>query len=185
MSAPTLSENNGHHHHGHQSYQDVHSPDHAANDQAAHSNTAHAHKTGGHTGHSEHAGHDPRIFRNRFWITLLLTISLLIYSYHIQLWFNFRPPHFPGAAYLPAVLGTVIFFYGGIVFLRSALAELRARRPGMMILISLAISVAFIYSAAVTLGLPGEELYWEPATLVAILLLGHCLEMGALLPEQA
>ncbi len=136
---------------------------------------------GGHqsSGHDKHAGHSPAMFRQRFWLSLALTIPVLIYSHHIQQWFNFHPPTFPGHLYLPAVLSTVIFFYGGTVFIKSAYHEIMDRRPGMMTLISLAISVAFIYSILVTLGLPGEDIFWELATLVTIMLLGHWIEMNA------
>ncbi len=132
---------------------------------------------GGH--HDQHAGHSPAMFRQRFWLSLALTIPVLIYSHHIQQWFNFQPPAFPGHHYIPAVLSTVIFFYGGTVFIKSAFHEIKARRPGMMTLISLAISVAFIYSILVTFGLPGEDIFWELATLVTIMLLGHWIEMNA------
>lgn len=129
--------------------------------------------------HSEHAGHSPAMFRKRFWLSLILTIPVLIYSHHIQQWFNFQPPHFPGDQYVPFVLSTIIFFYGGIVFIKSAVHELKARRPGMMTLISLAISVAYLYSVLVAFGIPGEEIFWELATLVTIMLLGHWIEMNA------
>ncbi len=129
--------------------------------------------------HDKHAGHSPSMFRRRFWLSLVLTIPVLIYSHHIQQWFNFQPPVFPGHYYLPALLSTIIFFYGGTVFIKSAYHEIMDRRPGMMTLISLAISVAFIYSILVTLGLPGEDIFWELATLVTIMLLGHWIEMNA------
>ncbi len=148
-----------------------------------HENSGH-HQKGNHNGHQgvdhdKHAGHSPAMFRQRFWFSLILTIPVLIYSHHIQQWFNFQPPEFPGHLYLPAVLSTVIFFYGGTVFIKSAYHEIMDRRPGMMTLISLAISVAFVYSILVTLGLPGEDIFWELATLVTIMLLGHWIEMNA------
>lgn len=132
-----------------------------------------------HESHGDHGHHSPEMFRSRFWISLILTIPVLLYSHHIQMWFGFVPPQFYGAGYIPFVLGTFIFFYGGSVFIKGAVAELQSRKPGMMTLISLAISVAFLYSIMVTLGIPGEELYWELATLVTIMLLGHWLEMRA------
>lgn len=137
-----------------------------------------------HTGHEGHASHSPEMFRKRFWVTLLLTIPVLIYSHHIQMWLRFSPPNFPGASYVPFILGTVIFFYGGSVFLKGGWDELKSRQPGMMTLISLAITVAFTYSLLVTFGLPGEELYWELATLVAVMLLGHWVEMNAVQGAQ-
>ena len=136
---------------------------------------------GNHDGHGGHGAHSPEMFRRRFWVALILTIPVLIYSHHIQVWFNFMPPHFYGSERIPFILGVVIFFYGGLVFIKGGVDELKAKKPGMMTLISLAISVAFIYSVMVTLGIPGEELYWELATLVTIMLLGHWLEMRAIL----
>ncbi len=134
---------------------------------------------GSHADHSDHSAHSPDMFRQRFWLSLLLTIPVLIYSHHIQQWFNFYPPHFTGSTYIPFVFSTIIFFYGGLVFIKGARSELSERRPGMMTLISLAITVAYLYSVLVTFGLPGEEIFWELATLVTIMLLGHWLEMSA------
>ena len=133
-----------------------------------------------HGGHDRHAGHSVEMFRDRFWLTLALTIPTLAWSDMIQHWFGFRAPVFPGSAYIPAVFGTAVYVYGGWVFLASGIRELRDRLPGMMTLISLAISVAFFFSLAVTLGYPGEALWWELATLVAIMLLGHWIEMRSI-----
>ena len=105
-----------------------------------------------HGGHDRHAGHSVEMFRDRFWLTLALTIPTLAWSDMIQHWFGFRAPVFPGSAYIPAVFGTAVYVYGGWVFLASGIRELRDRLPGMMTLISLAISVAFFFSLAVTLG---------------------------------
>ena len=126
-----------------------------------------------------HAGHDIDVLRRKFWVVLALTIPVLIYSKGIQMLLHFTPPQFSGSEYIPFILGTVIFFYGGIFFLEGAAGELKSRQPGMMTLISLAITVSFLYSLAVTFGLPGEPLYWELSTLVAIMLLGHWMEMRA------
>ena len=134
---------------------------------------------GDHGGHGDHGDHSPEAFRKKFWLSLLLTIPVLAYSHHVQQWLGFRPPQVPGEHLIPFVLGTVIFVYGGTVFLRGGLGEISRRRPGMMTLISIAIVVAFSYSVAVTFGLPGDALYWELATLVTIMLLGHWLEMRA------
>jgi P-type Cu2+ transporter len=120
------------------------------------------------------------MFRDRFWISLLLTLPTLVWADMIQHWFGYRAPQFAGSAYLPALFGTAVFFYGGRVFLQGAVRELRDRLPGMMTLISLAITVAFVYSAAVTLGAPGAALWWELATLVTIMLLGHWIEMRSI-----
>lgn len=136
----------------------------------------HAHE---HQEHDKHAGHSVAMFRDKFWLSFILTIPVLIYSENIQRWLHFSPPAFGAAQYVPLILGTIIFFYGGLVFLKGALGELKAKRPGMMTLISLAITVAFVYSVAVQFGLSGEAFFWELATLVTIMLLGHWLEMAS------
>jgi Cu2+-exporting ATPase len=120
------------------------------------------------------------MFRDRFWLTLLLCIPTLVWSDMIQTWFGYRAPVFPASAYIPAVFGTAVYLYGGWVFLAAGVRELRDRLPGMMTLISLAISVAFFFSLAVTLGYPGDALWWELATLVTIMLLGHWIEMRSI-----
>ena len=134
--------------------------------------------------HDKHAGHNPDMFKNKFWLSFALTVPVLIYSQTIQGLLNFTAPTFPGSQWIPAVFGTIIFFYGGLVFLKSAKAELSARQPGMMTLISLAISVAFGYSIAVSFGLDGMDFWWELATLVTIMLLGHWLEMASVQNAQ-
>jgi Cu2+-exporting ATPase len=133
-----------------------------------------------HRGHDRHAGHSVAMFRDKFWITLLLAIPTLVWSEMMQLWFGFTAPAFPGSAYLPAAFGTAVYLYGGWVFLAGGVRELRERLPGMMTLISIAISVAFLFSLAVTLGYPGDPLWWELATLVTIMLLGHWIEMRSI-----
>jgi len=120
------------------------------------------------------------MFRDRFWWSVLLSLPTLVWSPSIQDWLGLRAPTFPLSEYVPAAFGTAVFLYGGLVFLKGALGELRARLPGMMVLISLAISVAFFYSLAVTFGWDGEPLWWELATLVTIMLLGHWIEMRSI-----
>jgi len=105
-----------------------------------------------HAGHDAHAAHDPNVFRRQFWIVLLLTIPVVLWSDEVQHWLGYRALAFPGSAWIPAVIGSVIFLYGGRVFLEGALVEVSNRQPGMMTLISLAILVAFIASWAATLG---------------------------------
>jgi Cu2+-exporting ATPase len=140
----------------------------------------------GHAGHDEpgahdrHAGHSVAMFRDKFWITLLLSIPTLLWSGMVQHMFAFSAPTFPGSEYVPALFGTAVYLYGGLVFLKGGLQELRDRKPGMMTLISLAITVAFVFSLAVTLGYPGEALWWELASLVTIMLLGHWIEMRSI-----
>lgn len=129
--------------------------------------------------HNKHEGHSPNMFKQKFWLSLLLTVPTLIFSHTVQSWFGLNLM-FPGSEYIPAVFGTIIFFYGGLVFLKGAKAELAAHQPGMMTLISMAISVAFVYSLLVTLNVvPGMDFWWELATLVTIMLLGHWLEMAS------
>src|SRR5262245_8908771 len=137
-----------------------------------------------HGGLDKHAGHSVEMFRDRFVTSLLLTLPTLIWTPMVQDWIGFRAPAFPGSQFIPALFGTAVFFYGGWVFLRGAVRELRARLPGMMTLISLAILVAFGFSVAVTLGFPGMSLWWELATLVTIMLLGHWIEMRSIFQAQ-
>jgi P-type Cu2+ transporter len=138
----------------------------------------------GHRGHDKHAGHSVEMFRDRFWVCLALTIPALIWEPMLQEWFGYQAPVFPGAELIPALFGSVVFFYGGWVFLQGAVHELADRLPGMMTLIALAISVAFLYSLAVTFGLAGHALWWELSTLVTIMLLGHWIEMRSIFQAQ-
>ncbi len=128
-------------------------------------------------GHGEHEGHSPEMFRDRFLVSLVLTLPILYFSPLIQGWLGYEAVAFPGSAWVTPVLAVVLFLYGGVVFLRGAGHELAGKRPGMMTLISLAITVAFVYSLAVTAGFPGEPFYWELATLIDVMLLGHWIEM--------
>lgn len=132
------------------------------------------HSTGSHT--VNHHGHE-ELFRRRFWGSLLLSMPVLLYSHEIQSWFGFRAPAFPGSQWVPLIFSIIIFIYGGIPFLRMAVPELRNRQPGMMTLISLAISTAFVYSVLGTFFAVGEGFFWELVTLIDIMLLGHWLEM--------
>lgn len=134
-----------------------------------------------HAGHDRHAGHNPEMFRQKFWLSLALTVPVVIWAEHIQDLLGYRAPAFPGSHWTGPVLGTVVFFYGGLVFLKSAWGELRSRLPGMMTLISLAITVALVFSWVIQLGLiSSEALWWELATLVTIMLLGHWIEMRSI-----
>jgi P-type Cu2+ transporter len=130
--------------------------------------------------HDRHAGHSVAMFRDKFWLSLALTIPVLIWSRDPQVWLGYTAPVFPGSTLIPPVLGTIVFAYGGIVFLRGARTELGDRQPGMMTLISLAIVVAFATSWAGTLGLFEVEIWWELATLITIMVLGHWLEMRSI-----
>ena len=134
---------------------------------------------------TDHAGHGARVdhtahegmFRRRFWVSLALSIPVLLYSPIVQMLLGFSMPFFPGSNWIVPLFSIVVFLYGGVPFLRMAVPELRNRQPGMMTLISLAISVAFLYSLS-TLLIPGEmDFFWELVTLIDIMLLGHWLEM--------
>ena len=120
------------------------------------------------------------MFRERFWLSLLLTVPVVVWSADIQHWLGYAAPVFPGSELIPPVFGTVVFLYGGLVFLEGARGELADRTPGMMTLISLAIVVAFVTSWAGTLGFFEVEIWWELATLITIMLLGHWLEMRSI-----
>lgn len=138
----------------------------------------------GHGGHGAqgggHAGHSEAMFRRPFWVSLVLTIPVLVYADLFQDLFGYQAPVFPGSEWLSPVLASIIYWYGGWVFLSGMVAELRARRPGMMTLVALAISTAYFYSLAITAGLvEGMPFYWELATLVTIMLLGHWMELRA------
>jgi Cu2+-exporting ATPase len=130
--------------------------------------------------HDKHAGHDPDVFRRQFWIVLALTVPVVIWSREVQDWLGYAAPTFAGSAWIPSLLGTVVFAYGGLVFLRGARTELADRQPGMMTLISLAIAVAFVASWAATLGVFEVDVWWELATLITVMSLGHWLEMRAI-----
>ncbi|MDX1600505.1 MAG: heavy metal translocating P-type ATPase [Anaerolineales bacterium] len=129
-----------------------------------------------HSDGNSHRGHE-LMFRRRFWVSTLLSVPVLLYSETIQNWLGFSMPAFPGSPLLVPVFSVIVFAYGGLPFLRMARPELKRGRPGMMMLISLAITVAFVYSMA-TLILPGTTpFFWELVTLIDIMLLGHWIEM--------
>jgi P-type Cu2+ transporter len=161
------------HAHGHQ--HDAHAARAAAPDEHA----GHA------AGHDRHAGHSAEMFRQKFWGTLLLSIPTLVWAPTIQHWLGYHAWGGPTAArFVPALFGALVFAYGGWVFVKGALGELADRLPGMMTLIALAISVAFLFSIAVTFGFPGMDLWWELATLVTIMVLGHWIEMRSIAQAQ-
>ena len=158
------------------------------NDMDSHQDMEHTHENDEHGGgqvvaelkhdrrHVDHTGHEV-MFRNRFWVCLVLSIPVLIYSPTIQGWLGFGMQGFPGSEWIVPVLSFVIFIIGGIPFLRMAVPEIRRRRPGMMTLISLAIGVAFFYSYAALFFDLGEGFFWELVTLIDVMLLGHWVEM--------
>ena len=129
-----------------------------------------------HTGHDKHAGHHTEDFLKRFWICLVITVPVLLLSPMIQQWFGFEL-RFAGDKYVLLILSSIIYFYGGMPFLKGMATEIRDKAIGMMTLVALAISVAYFYSLAVVFGLSGMDFFWELATLIDIMLLGHWLEM--------
>src|SRR5712692_10570869 len=133
-----------------------------------------------HGSHDRHAGHSVAMFRDKFWLSLALTIPVVFWSPDVQHWLGYTAPFFPGSTLIPAILGTVVFVYGGLVFIRGAWSELADHKPGMMTLISLAIIVAFGTSLAATFGLFEIDVWWEVASLITIMVLGHWLEMRAI-----
>nr|WP_121820701.1 copper-translocating P-type ATPase [Halostella salina] len=123
-----------------------------------------------------HEGHE-RMFRRRFFVSTLLSIPVLLYSDALQDWLNFSVPAFPGSEWINPVFAVIVFAYGGVPFLRMAVPELKDREPGMMTLISMAISVAFVYSLASVIFPTTSAFFWELVTLIDIMLLGHWIEM--------
>ena len=171
----------------------THHPDHASHEhhadadthgQAMHHGHPHSALDEDHQvhGHGEHAGHSTAMFRERFWWSLILSIPVVIFSPMVAHLLGYPLPEFPGSTWIPPVLDTIIFVYGGTPFLKGGWKELKSRQPGMMLLIAMAITVAFVASWVTTLGLGGFDLdfWWELALLVTIMLLGHWLEMRAL-----
>jgi len=138
-----------------------------------------------HAAHDNHAGHSVEIFRRKFWGTLLLSIPTVVWAPMIQHALGYEAWGGPTASrFVSALFGTLVFAYGGWVFVKGAVGELADRRPGMMTLITLAIGVAFGFSLAVTFGFPGMDLWWELATLITIMVLGHWIEMRSISQAQ-
>ncbi len=133
----------------------------------------------GHGAHADHTGHE-QMFRQRFWVNLLLTVPVLLFSPMLQRRLGFSMPEFPGSRWIGPAFALAIFFYGGLPFLKMAVPEVRNRQPGMMTLISLAISVAFVYSVFALFVAPGSGFFWEMATLIDVMLLGHWIEMRSI-----
>ena len=133
--------------------------------------------------HGKHEGHSLGVFIRKFWISLILTIPIILYSDIVENLFRFEAPSFNGSGYVPLILGSAVFFYGGWIFLKGALREIKSRLPGMMTLIALAISVAYVYSVFTSI-FGGVTLFWELSTLITIMLLGHYFEMRAVQGAQ-
>ena len=177
---PTQPEQNKHHDH---SMHNMTAKEHAHMDQSNHTKHDMTSPNSGASefkdhgeAHADHSGHE-QMFRRKFWVSLILSIPVILFSNGLEMMMGVSLPKFPGSQWLAPVFGLIVFFYGGLPFLKMAVPELKNRQPGMMTLISLAISVAFIYSFA-TLFLPGQmDFFWELVTLIDIMLLGHWIEM--------
>ncbi len=167
-----------HHQHNHTTHE--HHVQHA--EHGSHAEHAYHEEHGEHEGHAGHAHHAHMVedFRRRFWISLILTLPVLVLSPMIQRWLGFEVT-FPGDMWVLWLLSSVVFFYGGWPFLKGAVDEIRGRNPGMMTLIGLAITVAYVYSSIVVFGLPGKVFFWELVTLIDVMLLGHWIEMRSVL----
>jgi Cu2+-exporting ATPase len=163
-------------HHSHVAHMDT---SHAA----AHTNAAPAHAAhrehDGHAGNGTHAGHSTELFRLRFWVSLLLSVPVVATSHMVMDWFGYDLD-FTGMDWIGPVLGSVIFFWGGWPFLEGAWREIKDRKPGMMLLIGMAITVAYVASMATSLDAFDLDFWWELSLLVTIMLLGHWQEMKAL-----
>jgi len=156
---------------------------HALDSDSTHSYADHA-MAGRQPDHDRHAGHSVAMFRDKFWWTLAFTIPVVVWSADVQHWLGYHAPTFPGSRLVPAILGTIVLVYGGSVFIQGAGRELSAGQPGMMTLISLAMVVAFAASLAATFGVFEVDVWWELATLITVMVLGHWLQMKAIVQAQ-
>ena len=171
-------------HRDHQHPRPVQAANHGKHAEPAAERAGHEAHHGEHQSHADHGGHADHAaqFRDLFWVSCVLALPVVFFSEMVANLLGYAVPDFPGASWISPVLGTVLFFYGGRPFLIGGRSELQARQPGMMLLISMAITVAFLASWATTLGIGGFDLdfWWELALLIVIMLLGHWLEMRAL-----
>ncbi len=182
-------EKHAHHDHDHSEHDHAQQQnaghDHAKHDHSQHQHAGHEHGKQGHDehhGHHDHHAHMVADFRKRFWISLVITIPILLLSPLIASFLGIEQAvSFPGQIYVLFILASAVFFYGGYPFLNGMREELSKMRPGMMTLIAVAIVTAYIYSAAVVFGLKGKMFFWELATLVDIMLLGHWIEMKSVM----
>ncbi|SDJ15517.1 copper-translocating P-type ATPase [Natribacillus halophilus] len=164
-------EHHGHDHHNHHEHHDHDDHD----DHGGHG----GHSGHGHHGHGDH-GDMMADFKKRFFVTIILAIPIIILSDMIQMFFNYTVA-FPGDTAVELILASIVFFYGGWPFLTGLVSEIKDKAPGMMTLIGFAIAVAYVYSAATVFGLEGMDFFWELATLIAIMLLGHWIEMKSVM----
>src|SRR6056300_1492388 len=162
-----------HQHHNHTHENHSHGYDHHKHD----------HHSGQHQSHSDHHGHHEHMiedFKKRFWISLIITLPIIVLAPMIQELLGYQL-RFNGDRYVQFILSSVIFFYGGWPFLKGLADEIKKKAPGMMTLIALAISVAYFYSSVVVFGLDGKIFFWELASLIVIMLLGHWIEMKSVM----
>jgi P-type Cu2+ transporter len=171
-----MEEHNGHAMHGSSTHGNHLGDNEAANHSAPERVKDHSAPPAGHAAHVDHTGHE-QLFRRRFWVCLVLSVPVLLYSPSIQEWLHFTMPAFAGNQFIAPFFAVLVFLYGGVPFLQMAVPELSNRQPGMMTLISLAIVVAFVYSLAALFLLTASGFFWELATLIDVMLLGHWLEM--------
>jgi Cu2+-exporting ATPase len=157
----------------HAGHSDAHSAEHNSDHGAREGHAGHDARHGAQV---SHAGHE-QMFRQRFWVCLVLSIPVLVYSPAIQGWLGFKAPTFSGSEWITPIFSLIVFLYGGLPFLQMAAPELRNLQPGMMTLISLAITVAFVYSLATLFITSGMGFFWELVTLIDVMLLGHWIEM--------
>src|SRR6056297_1450397 len=168
----------------HNSHQHNDKNDHDHNDHGNHSEAGqHDHDEGGHS-HHEHHKQMVEDFKFRFWWVLALTVPIIALSPMIQSFMGVDW-RFLGDSWILAALSTVVYFFGGWPFLSGLYDELKKKQPGMMTLIGLAISIAYLYSTAVVFGFEGDLLYWELSTLVGIMLLGHWIEMRSVMSASS
>ncbi len=171
-----VNENTDHAHHDHAMMNHVPQSVHQEHTMNMASHEGHASHAGEHADHVDHTGHE-NLFRRRFWVSLLLSIPVLLYTPMLQMWLGFAMPDFVFSQWIGPLFAVIVFAYGGIPFIQMAVPEIRNRQPGMMMLISLAISVSFVYSLAAQFVNLGEGFFWELVTLIDIMLLGHWIEM--------
>ena len=169
-------------HAGHDQHSPRHRGEHAEHEEKEQLAKHGAHGRHEHGDHAQHHAHMVADFRRRFWVSLVLTVPVVVLSPMLQAIFGLEETlHFPGDAYVQFALASVIFFYGGWPFLKGLYNELSKMQPGMMTLIAMAITVAYVYSSAVVFGLSGKVFFWELATLIDVMLLGHWIEMRSVM----
>ena len=163
------------HHHDHGMMKDAKADANSRRDRKGHDH-------GGDSSHDAHQGHTVADFKKRFWVSLALTVPILALTPMLQEWVGLgNALRFPGDLWVLFALSSAVFFYGGKPFLAGIYRELKSREPGMMTLIAIAITTAYVYSSAVVFGVPGMIFFWELATLIDVMLAGHWIEMKSVM----